>query len=165
MSIQQQRESVVEATIHQLRLLRAPDSLLNAATECTWVTNDENGVRRQFDLVTGRWSWKINGVWRYEQPQQAAAVPFTEQELRILLIMREVHLKAPHWDSRTMTKDQIVQVLQLKTALKWDPKDAPDPTVYRVCAEHGPEQADETMPSTHGPVGKEVIEARPVGYH
>ena len=118
MSIQRQRESVAEATIHQLRQLRAPDSLLNAATECTWVTEDENGVLRQFDLVTGRWSWKINGVWRYEQPQQAAAVPFTEQELRVLLIMREVHLRAPHWDSRTMTKDQIVQVLQLKTAWK-----------------------------------------------
>ena len=115
MSIQQQRESVAEATIHQLRQLRAPDSLLKAATECTWVTDDENGVRRQFDLVTGRWSWKINGVWRYEQPQQAAAVPFTEQEQQILLIMREVHLGAPHWDSRMMTKDQIMQVLQLKS--------------------------------------------------
>ena len=59
-----------------------------------------------------------------------------------------------------MTKDQIVQVLQLKTAWKWDPKEAPDATVYRVCAE----QADETMQSTHGPVGKEVIEAKPVAY-
>ena len=160
MSIQRQRESVAEATIHQLRQLRAPDSLLKAATECTWVTDDENGVRRQFDLVTGRMSWKINGVWRYEQPQQAAAVPFTEQELRVLLIMREAHLREPHWDSRTMTRDQIVQVLQLKTDLK----EAPDATVYRVCAEHGPEQQDETMPSTHGSVGKEVIEAKPVGY-
>ena len=155
---------VAEATIHQLRQLRAPESLLNAATECTSVTDDDNGVRRQFDLVTGRWSWKINGVWRYEQPQQVAAVPFTGQELRVLLIMREVHLRAPHWDSRTMTKDQFVQVLQLKTAWKWDPKEAPDTTVYRICAEHGPEQEDEPMPSTHGPVGKEAIEAKPVGY-
>ena len=162
MSMQRQRESVAEATIHQLQQLRAPDSLLNAPMECTRVTDDENGVRLQFDLVTGRWSWKINGGWRYEQPQQAAAVPFTEHELRDSLIMREVHLRAPHWDSRTMTKDQIVQVLQLKTAWKWDPREAPDATVYRVCAEHGPEQADETMPSTHGPVGKEVIEAKPV---
>ena len=72
MSIQRHRESVVEATIHQLRQLRPPDSLWNAATERTWVTDDENGVWRQFDLLTGRWSWKINGVWRYEQPQQAA---------------------------------------------------------------------------------------------
>ena len=88
----------------------------------------------------------------------------TEQELRVLLIMREVHLRAPHWDSRTMTKDQIVQVLQLKTAWTWDPKETPDATVYRICAEHGPEQDNETMPSTHGPVGKEVIEAKPVGY-
>ena len=164
MSIQRQRESVAEATIHQLRQLQAPDSLLNVATECTWVTDDENGVRRQFDLVTGCWSWKINGVWRYEQPQQADAMPFTEQEHLVLLIMREVHLRAPHWDSRTMTKDQIVQVLQLKTAWKWDPKEAPDARVYRVCAEHGQEEEDETMPSTHGPVGKEVIEAKPVGY-
>ena len=91
-------------------------------------------------------------------------MPFTEQELRVLLIMREVHLRAPHWDSRTMTKDQIVQVLQLKTARKWDPKEAPDATVYRVCAEHGPEQEYKTMPWTHGLVGKEVIEAKPVGY-
>ena len=57
-----------------------------------------------------------------------------------------------------------MQVLHLETAWKWDPKEAPDTTVYRVCAEHGPEQEDEPMPSTHGPVGKEVIEAKPVGY-
>ena len=56
MSIQRQCESVAEASIHQLRQLRAPDSLLNAAKECTWVTDDENEVRRQFDLLTGRWS-------------------------------------------------------------------------------------------------------------
>ena len=91
-------------------------------------------------------------------------MPFTGQELRVFLIMHEVHLRAPHWDSRTMTKDQIMQVLQLKTAWKWDPKEAPDATVYRVCAEHGPEQADKTVPSIHGPVGKEVIEAKHVGY-
>ena len=161
MSIQRQRESAAEATMHQLRQLRAPDSLLHAATECTWVTDDENRVRRQFDLVTGHWGWKINGVWRYEQPQQAAAVPFREKELRGSLIMREVQLRAPHWGSRTMTKDQIVQILHLKTAWKWDPKETPDATVYRVCAEHGPEQVDEKMPSTHGLVGKE---AKPAGY-
>ena len=156
MSIQRQRESVAEATIHQLRQLLAPNSLLNAATECTWVTDDENGVRRQFDIVTGRWSWKINGGWRYEQPQQAAAVPFREKELRGLLIMREVQLRAPHWDSRTMTKDQIVQILQLRTAWKCDPKETPDTMVYRVCAEHGLEQVDEKMPTTHGSVVKEA---------
>ena len=88
-------------------------------------------------------------------------MPFMEKELRVLLIMHEVHLSAPHWDSRTMTKYQIVQFLQFKTAWKWDPKETLDTTVHRICAEQGPEQVDKKMPSTHGPVDKE---AKPVGY-
>ena len=74
-------------------------------------------------------------------------MPCREKELRGLLIMREVRLRAPHRDSRTMKKEQIVQISQLKTAWKWDPKEMPDATVYRVCAEHGPEQVDEKIAS------------------
>ena len=75
--------------------------------------------------------------------------------------MHEVQPRVPHWDSRTMTKDEIVQILQLKTAWKWDPKETPDATVYRVCAEHGPEQVNGKTPATRGSVDKE---AKPVGY-
>ena len=63
-----------------------------------------------------------------------------------------------------MTKDQIVQILQLKTAWKWDPKETPDATVCKVCAEHRPEQAEEEIQPTDMLADKEAIEAKPIGY-